>query len=126
MPKEVPYLVLYISEYGGAGQPAVQIIDNRKTFLEMWEEFTGTLETDVPNFNPDTEILIRKDFQSQNTGGSQYIVNSVVRDGNKIIISYSVVHEGLYATDAITNPVMLIKIDKILNPEVDFVLQLNN
>lgn len=126
MSKEITFEVMYSSEYGGTGTDGIEIISDRGTFALQWKELTDQPALSTPKFDPDTEMIVRKDFKSRRTGGNEYTVDSVKKDDGKILIYYSVKHEGLYATDAITDPVILLKIKKIEDSEPEFIINTNN
>ena len=117
------FQLLYASEYGGSGEEQVTIMDERSVFAKQWVEITTQPSLSAPKFNPDTQMIIRKDFESRRTGGDEFEVNAVEIIGNKINVFYTVSHPGEYATDAITSPILLILVNKIDDPVIEFIHQ---
>jgi len=113
------FTVLYNSEYGGSGSDRVEVITDLREWSLFWAELTYQPAMSAPKFNPDTKMIIRKDFQSRNMGGNEYTVSEVKIDGNQINVEYSIKSSKI-GTDAITAPIMLIMVQKVENPQVRF------
>lgn len=112
---QTDFEVLYASEYGGSGDGNIKkIYYDKQAFDLVWEELTGQPQTEAPKFNPRKEMIIRKDFDSHNTGGYQFKVEEVITNKNNLTVFYSVSKPSAFATDAITSPVLLIKVKKII------------
>lgn len=115
----VSFEVLFNSEYGGLGIDQIQVIDNNKDWSMLWQELTSQSAEATLTLNFKNFMVIRKDFQSRNMGGNQYTIESVKINNNKIDVAYSVSSSEI-GTDAITNPLILIKMEKVENPEIKF------
>lgn len=119
------FSVLYNSEYGGSGSDRVEVITDLHEWSMFWADLTYQPSLSAPKFNPDTKMIIRKDFQSRNMGGNEYTVSEVKIDGNQINVEYSIKSSKI-GTDAITAPIMLIMVQKVENPQVRFVQVMND
>lgn len=113
------FTVLYNSEYGGSGTDRAEVITDLREWSLFWAELTYQPALSAPKFNPDTKMIIRKDFQSQNTGGNEYTISAVNIEGNQINVEYSITSSEI-GTDAITAPIMLIMVKKVDHPELNF------
>ena len=115
--------VIYESEYGGNGQEEIKIIENQDEFAELWAQTTMQPVESVPQIDFTKKIIIAKNFPSRNSGGTQYKVQSVSQNGNQIEIHYTATGPDGMATMAITNPLMIVAVNKVSDPQVNFVLQ---
>jgi hypothetical protein len=115
------YEVLYVSEYGGSGEEETRIIDNQGDFAQYWAEVTSQPALSAAKFDSDKKMVIVKSFQSQNSGGNTYAVQSVEQHGDHFLVSYTISSPSEFGTMAITNPLMIIMVDKVAKPKIDFV-----
>lgn len=113
------FTVLYNSEYGGSGSDHFEVITNLPDWLRLWEELTFQDAESAPEFNPNSEMIIRKDFQSRNMGGNEYQISELKINGNQIDINYSIKSSKI-GTDAITAPIILIRVKKTDHPQIRF------
>lgn len=119
------YDVLLLSEFGGSGFDEIQILNSKQEFYTLWEELMGQSADEAPSFDADKEMIIVKSFKSNRTGGSEYEVRELVQKNNTIKVYYSVDSPSEIATQVITNPVIIIKSQKINNPNIEFILQID-
>lgn len=119
------YDVLLLSEFGGSGFDEIQILNSKQEFYTLWEELMGQSADEAPSFDVDKEMIIVKSFKSNRTGGSEYEVRELVQKNNTIKVYYSVDSPSEIATQVITNPVIIIKSQKINNPNIEFILQID-
>ena len=119
------YDVLLVSEFGGSGSDEIQILNSKQEFYTLWEELMGQSADEAPSFDVDEEMIIVKSFKSNRTGGSEYEVRELIQKNNTIKIYYSVDSPSEIATQVITNPVIIIKSQKINNPNIEFILQID-
>lgn|SRR5690554_1117286 len=119
------YDVLLVSEFGGSGSDEIQILNSKQEFYTLWEELMGQSADEAPSFDVDKEMIIVKSFKSNRTGGSEYEVRELVQKNNTIKVYYSVDSPSEIATQVITNPVIIIKSQKINNPNIEFILQID-
>ncbi len=117
--------VLYQSEYGGSGKEKTEIFTTPDSFAQMWNGTINAISnsTDVPEVNFSTKMVVAQHFRSQNSGGTTYEIKSIKQSGNKTEIFYSATPPDGMATMAITNPMMIVVIDKVPNPVVEFKTQ---
>lgn len=119
------YDVLLLSEFGGSGFDEIQILNSKQEFYTLWEELMGQSADEAPSFDADEEMIIVKSFKSNRTGGSEYEVRELVQKNNTIKVYYSVDSPSEIATQVITNPVIIIKSQKVNNPNIEFILQID-
>lgn len=119
------YDVLLVSEFGGSGSDEIQILNSKQEFYTLWEELMGQSADEAPSFDVDKEMIIVKSFKSNRTGGSEYEVRELVQKNNTIKVYYSVDSPSEIATQVITNPVIIIKSQKVNNPNIEFILQID-
>lgn len=119
------YDVLLLSEFGGSGFDEIQILNSKQEFYTLWEELMGQSADEAPSFDVDKEMIIVKSFKSNRTGGTEYEVRELVQKNNTIKVYYSVDSPSEIATQVITNPVIIIKSQKINNPNIEFILQID-
>src|SRR5690606_11399139 len=112
--------VLYVSEYGGSGMEETQIIDNQEEFAQYWTQVTFEPIEDVPQINFSEKTVILKHLPGQNSGGSTYDVESVYYDGPEITVRYTVSSPADFGTTAITSPLMILAVEKIEDPKIEF------
>ena len=120
-PKMSDYEVLYQSEYGGSGVDEFHIIDNQGDFARYWAETTMQPAISAKNFDSNKKMIITKSFKSKNSGGNQYEVQSVNVSGKNITVHYNITSSGDVGTMAITNPLLILLVDKIDKPIIEFV-----
>lgn len=117
--------VLYQSEYGGIGEEKTEIFTDKESFAKMWNEsvnlYSGS--TEVPAVDFSKKMVVSKHFQSRNSGGTEYQIKSVKQAANKTEVIYSATSPEGMATMAITAPLMILVLDKAVNPVVEFNLQ---
>lgn len=111
--------VLYQSEYGGSGMEEVQVIDNQDEFFDFWAQTTFDSPENTPKIDFSKKTVIVKHLSGQNSGGNTYDVESVYYDGAEITVRYTVSSTEI-GTTAITNPLIVIAVDKVENPKVEF------
>ncbi len=119
------YDVLLLSEFGGSGFDEIQILNSKQEFYTLWEELMGQSADEAPSFDVDKEMIIVKSFKSNRTGGSEYEVRELVQKNNTIKVYYSVDSPSEIATQVITNPVIIIKSQKVNNPNIEFIRQID-
>lgn len=112
--------VLYQSEYGGSGMEETNIFENQGQFAAFWAQVTYQPAISSPKVDFSKKIVIVKHFQSQNSGGTVYNIESVSHKGSEITVSYTTSRPSDIATMAITNPLMILVVDKVENPKVEF------
>lgn len=112
--------VLYQSEYGGSGMEETNIFENQGEFAAFWAQVTYQPAISSPKVDFSKKIVIVKHFQSQNSGGTVYNIESVSHKGSEITVNYSASRPSDIATMAITNPLMILVVDKVENPKVEF------
>lgn len=120
-PKMSQFEVLYVEEYGGTGEDQVRIITNQEDFARYWAEITSTPSLSAKKFDSDEKMIIVKSFESRNSGGNTYEIKSVSQQGENIKVQYKVTAPDGMATMAITNPLMLILVDKVEKPQIEFI-----
>lgn len=117
--------ILYQSEYGGSGVEKSEIFTDADRFAKMWNEtinaYSGT--TEIPNVDFTKKMVVAKHFQSQNSGGTTYDIQSVQQSGNKTEILFKTTLPDGMSTMAITNPLMIVVVNKVQNPVVEFKAQ---
>ncbi len=118
--------ILYQSEYGGNGVEETNIIENQGEFAALWAQVTHQSAMSAPKVDFSKKIIIVKHFQSRNSGGTEYKIESVSNKENTIEVQYSVSGPSEMATMAITNPLLMLAIDKVSNPKVEFIIQNKN
>src|SRR5690606_7323198 len=114
--------VLYQSEYGGSGEEKTEVFTDAESFSRMWNETMNAYSSsnEVPEIDFSTKMVVAQHFQSQNSGGTTDEVQSVKKSSNKTEIFYKATAPEGMATMAITNPLLVVVIDKTANPEVEF------
>lgn len=120
------FKVIYQSEYGGTGLDETIIIENQGEFAELWVQATMQPAQSAPHIDFSKKIIIAKHFQSKNSGGTEYTIESVAQKDNSIEINYTQQGPEGMSTMAITNPLIMLEIDKVPNPQVKFILLNNN
>jgi hypothetical protein len=115
------YEVLYVAEYGGTGEEELRIIDNQGDFAMYWAEVTSQPALSAAKFDSNEKMVIVKSFQSRNSGGNTYEIDSVVHKGDQIQVYYSITSPSEMGTMAITNPLMILLVDKVAKPQVEFI-----
>lgn len=115
--------ILFQSEYGGSGTDEIQLITQKEAFTELWEEITGQPKEEIQAFNDQEEMVIVKHFTSGRSGGATYTVNKIKEKKGHIQVYYSVQGPGAIGTDAITSPVLMVKVNKQDKPTIEFILQ---
>lgn len=123
--ENVNYDILLTSEFGGSGYDEIKILNTELDFRLLWEELMGGNAEEVPTFDVDKEMIIVKSFKSNRTGGSEYEVHEVFQKRNEIKVYYSAVSPREIGTEVITNPVIIIKTQRIQNPSIEFILQID-
>lgn len=113
--------IIFQSEYGGTGADETQIIQNQGEFAELWVQATMQPAQSAPHIDFSKKIIIARNFQSKNSGGTEYKIRSVSYKGNHIEVHYSTKGPEGMATMAITNPLMILSVDKVENPKVEFI-----
>lgn len=113
--------VVFQSEYGGSGQEEMQIIENQGEFAELWVQATMQPAQSAPHIDFSKKMIVAKHFQSKNSGGTEYKIESVSQKGNNVEIHYSAKGPEGMATMAITNPLMILSVDKVENAKVEFI-----
>lgn len=113
--------VLYVAEYGGSGVEETRIIDNHGDFSLFWAEVTSQPAMSAKKFDSNKHMVIVKNFESRNSGGNEYKVNSITQKGSEIAVHYSITSPSEYGTMAITNPLMIILVDKVTKPSIEFI-----
>ena len=93
----------------------------KKEFLKN-KELAKAYKESEPEFEL-AKMVIAKSFESQRTGGFVYHIQKVERKGNTIFVDYTITTSGDIVTQAITNPLTVILVDKIENPNVEFELK---
>lgn len=112
--------ILYKSEYGGSGLEEIQIIDNQNEFSDFWSQTTFESWEKAPQIDFSKKIVIVKHFPSQNSGGTTYNIESISYKGSEININYTVSNPSNMGTTAITSPLIILMVDKVENPNVEF------
>lgn len=117
--------ILYQSEYGGIGVEKTEIYTEAETFAKMWNETINVYSesAEIPAVDFDKKMVIAKHFQSQNSGGTEYEIQSVNQTGNKTEVLYKATPPDGMATMAITNPLMILVVNKVQSPMVEFKAQ---
>lgn len=113
--------IIFQSEYGGTGQEETKVIENQSEFAELWVQVTMQPAQSAPHIDFSKKIIIAKHFQSHNSGGTEYKIESVLQKGNTIEVHYTATGPEGMATMAITNPLMILSVDKVENPKVEFI-----
>lgn len=113
--------IIFQSEYGGTGEDYTKIIENQGEFAELWVQATMQPAQSAPHIDFSQKIIIAKHFQSSSSGGTEYTVESVTQKDNLIEVHYSTKNPEGMATMAITNPLMILSVDKVENPKVEFI-----
>jgi len=68
-------------------------------------------------------MIVAQHFKSQNSGGTVYKIQSVEQTGNKTEIYYQVIPPNGMSTMAITNPLIILSVNKTSNPQIEFKVQ---
>lgn len=116
------FQVLYQSEYGGSGEEKTEVFTDAESFAQMWNETINAYSnsTEVPEVDFSRKMVVAKHFQSRNSGGTTYEIKSLKNSGNKTEILYKATAPEGMATMAITNPLLVVVVNKTTNPEVEF------
>lgn len=112
--------VIYQSEYGGTGLEEHFLINSQKEFNTYWAETTMQPIKEAPSINFEKKMILIKNFKSQRSGGTVYDFKSIDCTENKITVNYSITSSDGMVTQAITNPLMIIVLDKINEPNIEF------
>ena len=115
--------VIYQSEYAGTGSDEFLILTNQNDFEKYWLATTFQTAEEIPTYDFKKKMVIAKSFESQRTGGFVYEIEKVHTKGNTVLVEYTITSPGDIVTQAITNPLTLIVVDKVENPTVDFQLK---
>ena len=115
--------VLYQSEYGGSGTEKTEIFTDAGAFFEMWNSTINAVsgQSDVPKIDFSKQMVLARHFQSRNSGGTTYEVQSVQQKENKTEVHYKATAPEGMSTMAITNPLLIVAVNKTTNPQVEFV-----
>lgn len=102
-----------------------KFILKRKPLPKMWNETINVYSesAEIPAVDFDKKMVIAKHFQSQNSGGTEYEIQSVNQTGNKTEVLYKATPPDGMATMAITNPLMILVVNKVQSPMVEFKAQ---
>ena len=119
------YEILHQSEYGGSGVEKTEVINDAVSFAKIWNEYVNMYSgtTEIPNVDFTKKMVVTKHFQSQNSGGTTYDIQSVQQTGNKTDISFKTTAPEGMSTMAITSPIMILVVNKTQNPVVEFKAQ---
>lgn len=117
------YEILYMAEYGGAGEDETRIIETQDDFARYWAEVTHQPPLSAAKFDSNQKMIITKSFPSRNSGGNEYKINSIKQTGNTIQVHYTIIPPKDMATMAITNPLMILLVDKVEKPQIEFILE---
>lgn len=114
--------ILYLSEYGGSGEDETFVYRESSEFEEMWNETINSMSglTDIPAVDFSKKMVVAKHFKSQNSGGNEFGIDSVVQSEAGTTVYYTVIPPAKFATMAITTPLMIVVTDKTDNGEVKF------
>jgi len=112
--------VLMASEYGGFGEDKIQIFSNSEEFNQFWQEVNLDTSLQFPSIDFDKKMVVAKHFQSQRSGGNEFKVHDVNYSGNEINVIYSAINSSEFGTMAITNPLIVLVVNKTENPKVNF------
>lgn len=117
--------VLYQSEYGGTGKDEQEIIEDQESFEKKWNDLVNAYsDTEkVPSIDFGKNRVVIKTFQSRNSGGFTYDVDSVKSAADKTEVFYTISSSGNMATQAITNPMIILSIPQSKSSEVEFKLK---
>lgn len=117
--------ILYLSEYGGSGEEQTFIYTDASEFNKMWNETINSVSgsEEVPYVDFSEKMVVVKHFQSQNSGGNEFGIDSVEQADNMTTVHYTVISPEKYATMAITAPLMIVVVNKTSEPEVEFRLK---
>lgn len=115
--------VIFQSEYAGTGSDESIVFTNQKDFAKFWSATTFQSMEEIPTYDFKKKMVIAKSFESQRTGGFVYDIQKVETKGNTIIVDYTITTSGDIVTQAITNPLTVILVDKVENPNVEFELK---
>lgn len=119
------FQILYQSEYGGIGVEKTEIFTEEESFAKMWEETINVYSqsSEIPQVDFSKKMVVAQHFQSQNSGGTEYEIQSVKQSGDKLEVLYKATPPEGMATMAITNPLMIVVVNKVQNPVVEFKAQ---
>jgi len=117
--------ILYQSEYGGSGSQKTEVFVNAEDFSAMWNASINAVsgQTNVPQVDFERKMVIAQHFQSQNSGGTTYKIQSVKQTGNKTEVYYKATPPTGMSTTAITSPLMIVTVDKTSDPQVEFKIE---
>lgn len=119
------FSILYQSEYGGEGIEKTIVYTRVEDFSNTWKSSIDLYSetSTLPKVDFTKKIVIAQHFDGRNSGGTQYRIQNVSQDQNKIKVYYKTTSSGEMATMAITSPLLIVAVDKVQNPEVEFILQ---
>src|SRR5690606_5514883 len=114
--------ILYQSEYGGSGEEKTEIFTDEESFAKIWDEMINVYSesSEIPQVDFNKKMVVAQHFQSRNSGGTEYEIQSVKQTGDKLEVLYKATAPEGMATMAITNPLMIIVVNKMQNPVVEF------
>lgn len=114
--------ILYQSEYGGSGQEKTEVFTDEGSFAKMWDEMINVYSesSEIPQVDFAKKMVVAQHFQSRNSGGTEYEIQSVKQAGDKLEVLYKATPPEGMATMAITNPLMIVVVNKMQNPVVEF------
>lgn len=117
--------VLYQGEYGGSGMDKLEILKDENSFSKAWNSTVDAYaeKSTQPKIDFSNKMVLAKHLEAQNSGGTQYEVQSVKRNGNKFEVIYKASNSSDFATQAITSPFLVVSVDKVDDPVVEFKTQ---
>ncbi len=117
--------ILYQSEYGGSGVEKTEVFTDKESFDKMWNEMINVYSqsSEIPKVDFAKKMVVAQHFQSRNSGGTEYEIQSVKQTGDKLEVLYKATPPEGMATMAITNPLMIVVVNKVQNPVVEFKIQ---
>lgn len=115
--------IIFQSEYAGTGVDESIVFTNQKDFVDFWTTQIFQPIEEIPTYDFKKKMVIAKSFESQRTGGSVYSIQKVETKGNTIFVDYTITTSGDIVTQAITNPLVVILVDKVESPKVKFELK---
>lgn len=114
------YTVLMCGEYGGKGEDAIVVYTNPDEFNSYWRELQGDPNAELPQIDFKKEMVIAKHFLSRRTGGNEMAVHGVEYNKNQITVYYSSVNPSDMVAMVITDPLIMVKVKKVENPQIIF------
>src|SRR5690606_35628161 len=115
--------IIFQSEYAGTGVDESIVFTNQKDFVDFWTTQIFQPIEEIATYDFKKKMVIAKSFESQRTGGSVYSIQKVETKGNTIFVDYTLTTSGDIVTQAITNPLVVILVDKVESPKVKFELK---